>query len=103
MEQATVGMAATIRVGSDSYPATVVRVSKSGRTFWLQRDNAVPTEAMRLAAARDGYGSAQSYLYTPDLEAPVERASFRKHGPPRLTTGASVVLGVRRRYNDPHF
>lgn len=34
----TVGMGATIYAGSDAYPATVSRVSPSGKTLWVKKD-----------------------------------------------------------------
>jgi hypothetical protein len=43
-----VGMLGTEYVGSDRYPLTIVRISKSGTTLWFKRhSNSEPTKAKR--------------------------------------------------------
>ncbi len=81
-----VGMGATISIGSDSYPATVLTVSKSGKKITIQRD----------AVAKDG-------SFSPDLAGHVEDARFvGNHW--QLAGGYTFVhLGARRYHMDPGF
>jgi len=94
----TVGTPATIGIGSDSYPATVVGISKSGRTIEVQNDNYQRTDS-------NGYGGNQEYSYAPNPDAPIHKYSLRKDGRFRLvgSNWGGIGFGERRAYQDPSF
>lgn len=100
-----VGDGATESVGSDCYPYTVVKVSESGKTIWLQRDS------FRRADSNGPFTESQSYVYERCPEAPLRKATLRKDGRYRMAgqsssgsmRGCTVSVGHRRAYMDPHF
>lgn len=93
-----VGMGATKIVGSDRYPATVVRVSKSGRTAWIKEDAAVRTD-------NNGQSENQIYVFNSNPSEKEERIFLNKNG--RWHTSdyyqTPVSVGERRKYIDPGF
>jgi hypothetical protein len=94
-----VGDEATYSVGSDSYPATVVAVSKSGHRVTLQDANWTVTSG----SMHDG--SAQ-YSYEANPSGPTRVATRRANGDYRLQgwdRGGFVGFGHRRMYHDPSF
>lgn len=97
---ANIGDGATIYVGSDCYPATVIKVT--GRTVVLQRDDYIATE-------KSDYFGSQDYEYTPNKNGSTDTFSLRKDG--RLymkgtemgRNGILCSIGSRRKYTDPSF
>ncbi len=55
----TVGMGATIHVGSDSYPATVIQVTRNGKRLVIQEDIAIRID-------NNGMSESQEYTYEPN-------------------------------------
>jgi hypothetical protein len=91
-----VGTPATISVGSDSYPATVIRSTSKG-TVWVQEDDAV-------CLSRNAHNSeVQDWAYTRNPNGRVLRCRRRKNRIPWFSSGTPVYMGFRRRYNDPCF
>lgn len=91
------GDGATLAIGSDAKPYTVVGFSESGSTVYVRRDN------YKRVDDRGYYTESQDYEYTPDPEAPVQKAHLsRKRGCYRLN-GLPLWLGHRRAYRDPSF
>lgn len=98
-EVPVVGMGCTILGWSDRYPGTVVKVGASGKTIWIQRDEARRTD-------KNGpYTENQSYIFIRQPEALLERASLRGDGRWRMSgrDGSTVILGRRSAYRDPTF
>jgi hypothetical protein len=96
-----VGMPATLSVGSDRYPATVIGVThfKSGaragevRTVTIQQDT---------ATVSGGVWPDLEYEYSPNPDGRI--LLFFADSKGRFKTdGYRLALGHRRRYNDPHF
>ena len=99
-----VGMGASFGAGSDSYPATVVSVSKSGKKIGIQQDAVVVGGEWK-----EGEYEADLYTTIPNTEALVEFYTLRDNGRwirvgnPKHAHWASLSLGVRRYRQDPHF
>ena len=89
-----VGMGATLVLWTDCHAYTITRVSESGKTFWMKRDNAKRT---------DNYGMSdcQHYEYTPNPNAREERVRMTKRG--WMTNGMLVRVGLRHEYFDYSF
>ena len=90
-----VGMGITILMWTDRQPATITRVSKSGKVFWFKRDHAERRDA-------NGMSESQTYEFFPNPEATEERASLRKNGAWKCGSG-QVRLGSRDKYHDYSF
>jgi hypothetical protein len=96
-EEITVGMGATIQIGSDSYPATVIQVTQNGKRIVLQEDTATRVDT-------NGMSESQDYTYQADPQGAIQIATLRKDGRYRLTGGKTPVsLGFRRKYYDYSF
>lgn len=92
-----IGMGATICYWSDREPATVVRVSESGKTIFLQEDSYIRTD-------NNGTSEDQSYIYNLNPNGRVHCATLRKDGSYKLTKSKTqIVLGSRRKYYDYSF
>ena len=92
-----IGDGATLSVGSDRYPFTVIRTTPKG-TVWIQQDDAVCTSG-------NAYNSeAQDWEMTPNPDGVIHRCSPSKKYPGRWTwSGMPVHIGHRSRHNDPSF
>lgn len=94
-----VGDGASVHVGSDSYPATVSRVTRT-RVY-------VKQDFYRNTNGENFMSGSPTFEYTPNPEAFEEGFSVRKNG--RLVAlGASArsrhtLSSGRRYYQDPHF
>lgn len=92
-----VGDGATISIGSDRFPATIVEVLENGKVR-IQQDN------YKLVSGTEQDGSAV-YSYSPDKDGNKylcyqdQRGNWKVWG----DLNKHVALGSRRRYNDPHF
>lgn len=94
-----VGMGATILCWTDRHAATVVKVSPSGKTVWVQEDTATRTDS-------NGMSEVQTYEYTANPAAPLKAFRLGKHGWREAGSGGkgnALALGVRRSYHDFSF
>lgn len=93
----SIGTAATVQVGSDRYPATVVGVTASGKTVTIQYDSYTRTD-------KNGQSEAQEYTYSPNPNGNVSMVRVTRHGW-RIggQRGTLVVFGYRQAYQDPSF
>jgi hypothetical protein len=90
----TVGSGATLVMWSDTHAYTVSRVSASGKSFWMKRDNAERVD-------HNGMSDSQDYRYTPQPDAPEEHVRMTKRG--WMCRGQLVRVGYRREYYDYTF
>lgn len=93
-----VGMGATLNVGSDNYPATVVSVSQSGLFAKIQRDQFTRIDD-------NGQSESQEYTFKYNPDGEVLSISLRGNGQWRVKgrNGTLVTIGTRRAYQDPSF
>lgn len=96
-----IGMGATIAIGTDRYPATVVHVSlfKTGLRQGQVRQVTVQQDT---ATVSGGTWPNLEYEYNPDPNGRVFVYTVDNRGK-LFSHGARLLLGYRRRYNDPHF
>jgi len=95
------GMGATWGAGSDCYPATVVFVSTNKKLIRVRDDNYKRTD-------KNGQSENKTYEYSPNPNGRVRTYTLRKNGRwieqgSGMKSGASIGLGHRRAYWDPHF
>jgi len=95
------GMGATVSIGSDSYPATVIEVSPDYKKVTIQMDSYKPAEGYEY------YGN-QVYEYSPNPNGLIEVWTLRNHGRyakkgSKKGSGWCLTLGSRRAYSDPSF
>ena len=95
-----VGMGATLRVGSDCYPHTIVEIL-STKAIEIQRDHSV-------MAPEGNYFGDQVWNITSDPDGVTEVYTLRRNGKWHLkgqpmTNYGGLRIGNRRRYEDPHF
>jgi hypothetical protein len=93
-----VGMGATLRLGSDAYPYTIVYVSPNGKTIHVVADEHGPNKKT---------WPDQDFDYTPG-NGPPEKYSLRKNGRyhavgSEMATWSAIHIGSRRYYQDPSF
>lgn len=92
-----VGDGATLVVGSDRYPFTVVNVCKSGKVFDMREDD---------YQVVSGDGSFQSgypvLAYTRNRRGRSRRVRWSEQRQRWLSIGSPVGLGHREYYRDPH-
>jgi len=94
-----VGMAATILGWTDRHPATVVRVSPSGKTCWVRECIAKRTDS-------HGMSEVQEYEYSENPAAPEREFRLGKRGWREAGTrgkGNGLRLGRREKYFDFSF
>lgn len=94
----TVGMGATLHVGSDSYPATVIQVTRNGKRVVIQEDIATRID-------NNGMSDSQDYTYEPNPEGELTVVTLRKDGSYRIEGqygrgSTRVSIGFRRKYYD---
>lgn len=100
--QPVVGMGATIYAGSDAYPATVSRVSPSGKTIWVQHDEHMVVSGTWEAGNVD-------YVTYPNPNAEEHQYTLRANGrwmakgTPINARYGHLGLGHRRYAQDPSF
>jgi hypothetical protein len=99
-----VGMGASYGAGSDSYPATIVEISKSGKMLWIQQDEVIVTGEWA-----QGEYEARTYSTMPNTEATRICYTLRKNGrwimkgQPITAWYCALSIGARRYRQDPHF
>jgi hypothetical protein len=96
-----VGDGATMAIGSDRYPGTVIEVSKSGHTVKVRSDNYKLVGGSALS-------EDQRYEFTPNPNGAVEVFTRRKNGRyvrkgESFRGGLRASFGHRDAYSDPHF
>lgn len=91
-----VGMGATLLGWTDRHAATVVRVSASKKTFWLQQDRAIRTD-------KNGMSECQEYTFERQPNAQARKVVMTKKGWREAGGGYMVALGVREEYHDFSF
>jgi len=101
-----VGMGATLYVGSDCYPYTIVevqrnRITSKAQILTMRRDRATRTDA-------NGLSESQDYEYERDDSGSVAIVRRRKDGSWRVERSRGVgtgyvTIGTRRMYRDPSF
>jgi hypothetical protein len=97
MPAVKVGDPATLCVGTDRYPYTVIKVSPSGKTIVIQRDDFQRTD-------NNGLSEIQNYTYTPNPEGGTITARWTKFGYCEGgQNGSPVHVGSKRAYLDPSF
>lgn len=91
MLELAIGMPATICIGSDCYPGTVIGITPSGKTVEVQEDDAI--------SLANGSGE-YNYHFNSNNRIITFRYSKKinkyRNGPYR------VIFGSRRFYQDPH-
>lgn len=94
---AKVGDPATIVMYTDRHAATVIAVSKSGKTITIQHDLATRTD-------KNGWSENQTYEYQRNVQGRTEVARLGKYGW-RIggRNGTKVLIGIREEYWDPSF
>lgn len=103
-----VGDGATVCHYSDSTACTIIRISASGKTIWIQEDIATLADDWKPEIIPGGFSGhcvnnhSQSYTYKPNPEGKVYRASLRKDGRIRTTSGERVTEG-RYHFYDYNF
>lgn len=97
MDKPFIGMGATIFLGTDRLPATIIKISASGKQIILQEDNAIRKD-------KNGMSEMQSWLFTANHNGEVYTASLRKDGKYKLAKSNMMIkLGVRKKYFDYSF
>ncbi len=94
-----VGMGATVHLGSDCYPYTIIDINKQGTRIMIQPDH---YELIKGSTAHE----SQTYRYTPSIVATEHalRVSLRFNGHWRVVKAKTLVsIGHRRAYRDPCF
>lgn len=93
----TIGGGTTSLSWSDKHANTVVRISKSGKTFWHKRDIAKRID-------NNGMSECQTYEYSEDPDAQEVQVRLRKNGQwKEVESGRVVQIGFRRAYHDFSF
>jgi hypothetical protein len=95
MPPPSVGMGVTLLHYTDRSPATIVRVSSSGRVAWIQEDTATRTD-------KHGMSECQTYSFEANPNNPVVRINLTKKGW-KVANGPRVRLGHREKYHDFSF
>lgn len=90
--------AATLYVGSDRYPYTILRKSKSGHVLYLIADRSERTDS-------NGLSETQEYAFFSDPNGCEIRATrrYRDGKEYYYHDGCLVRVGKRRFYSDPSF
>ena len=90
-----VGMGATLGVGSDRYPYTIIEVSASGKSITIQEDDAIRMD-------KNGpYTEMQTYSFAPNKNGGTYVARLNEHGrwrvggPTDLMTSTSAPSPTR--------
>lgn len=96
MAKIEVGTGATQVMFTDRHAFTVVRVSDSGKTVWVQQDKARRTD-------KNGMSESQTYEFTPDKDATVIMLRLTKSGKWHSVTHGNFLVGERHEYHDYSF
>jgi hypothetical protein len=96
-----VGMGATVLLWTDREPATVVSVSKSGKSLIVKGDHAERVDD-------NGMSEQQEYKFSPNPDAIGVEFTLRKNGQwvrkgEPMKGGQRIILGKRSKYYDFSF
>ena len=92
-----IGDGATVHIGSDSNPYTIIDVSASGKTIMLKADKVERID-------NNGMSDIQEYKYFWDPEGEELKATKRKNGSWKIVgTNMIVSIGIRRKFFDFSF
>lgn len=96
-----VGDGATICFFSDCRAATVIKVSPSGKTVWVQKDNYFRTDS-------NGMSEDQEYRFERDPEGAIYEFTLRANGRfiqrhHTMRSGTALAVGYRYCYYDFSF
>lgn len=103
-----VGDGATICHYTDRTACTVVKVSPSGKTIWLQADEVTLQENWKPDIIPGGFSghcvnnSDQVYNYKPNTNAAMSRATIRQNGKMTTSFNERVITG-RHHFYDYNF
>ena len=92
---------------SNRTACTVICISPSGKTIWMQEDTTV-LDDWKPEFVAGGFGghcvnnATQTYQYSPNPDGATHRASSRKDGRFRTTRGEPVIPG-RHHFHDYNF
>lgn len=93
-----VGMGATMRLGSDCYPYTIIWINEISSRLLMQPDH------YQLIEGNAHNSEHQVYTYTANPAANSVQVSRRKDGSWRIVNEQTPVsIGNRRAYRDPSF
>lgn len=95
-DQIYIGAAATVCIGSDSYPYTVIDITPSGKTVTVQEDD------HNYMSGDSSIGTAE-YKYTQNPNGRIMKFRYSKKYKRWKNTSYRVYFGHRRFYQDPHF
>ena len=96
-DEPKVGMGATVILYTDRHACTVIKVSDSKKTFWMQRDNAKRTD-------NRGMSEDQDWEYTPNPKGAVYEVRKNRKGVWKtIGSKMTVRLGEREEYYDFSF
>lgn len=87
---------ATMLIGSDAYPYTIVRISDRGLTFWMRADKTTRID-------KNGLSENQTWSYESDPNGEEKMVRLNQNGDWRHKQDFVVLLGVRKMYQDPSF
>lgn len=92
------GLGATERIWKDRLANTIVKVSSSGKTFWMRKDKAIKTNKISKSGK-------PIFKLEPDEEGFLQKVTLRHDG--RFRTlgqkGSLVIVGQKREYYDDSF
>ena len=96
-----VGMGATIVMWTDRHAATIVGMTKSRKTIYVQRDRATRVD-------NRGMSDSQDYEYSADPDAPISTFTLRSNGRwilrgNSLNDGTALLIGRRDEHYDYSF
>lgn len=91
-----VGMGVTVLMWTDRHAGTITEVSKSGKSFTFQQDDATRTDSLGRT------DSGQKYAYTPNPVATPQKALLSKNGW-KVVGAGKILLDVRDEYYDHGF
>jgi len=94
--EVAVGMGATMRVGSDCYPYTVIEVKRKGRQIVIQADNFKRIDS-------NGMSERQEYVCSLDKDGPTLTANWSGKWGRYINGCLTCYVGSRRAYQDPCF
>lgn len=93
-----IGMGATIVMWSDRHAGTIVKITESLKTIWIQKDKATRIDD-------NGASDNQAYSYGKDIEGIVLKATLRKNGTYKTIgeSGNQIALDSRSEFFDYAF
>jgi len=102
-----VGDGATVIHYTDATACTVIRISPSGKTIWIQEDTAT-LDNWKPEIIPGGFSGHcvnnydQKYTYQRNYNGQIHRCSFRKNGQLRTTNNERITEG-RYHFHDYNF